>query len=87
MYLLTITPGLFFTNSILSSFQKKHIPSLIAMEEDDTGILMELLAVIKQVASQVAAEYGACRVMTNLGAYQESKHLHWHVVYGDTVRK
>ena len=27
-------------------------------------------------------EHGACRVLTNLGKYQDSKHLHWHVSSG-----
>jgi len=25
------------------------------------------------------------RVITNLGEYQDSKHLHWHVVYGKRI--
>ncbi|MDF2571926.1 MAG: hypothetical protein K0R55_3530 [Sporomusa sp.] len=65
---------------------KKHIPSLIAIEENDSYILVELFDVIKQVASQVVAENGACRVITNLGDYQDSKHLHWHVVFGKPLK-
>ena len=61
---------------------KKHIPSLITLEKEEYGLLLELLDVIKTVAKQTVAEYGACRVVTNLGDYQDSKHLHWHVVYG-----
>ena len=30
----------------------------------------------------VTKENGACKVITNLGNYQDSKHLHWHIVYG-----
>jgi len=30
----------------------------------------------------VLDEHGACRVLTNLGKYQDSKHLHWHVSSG-----
>lgn len=61
---------------------KRHIPSLIALEEGDNEILLELLSVIKKIAAQVTSEYGACRVITNLGKYQDSKHLHWHLVFG-----
>ena len=43
------------------------------------------LDVIKEVARQVVAEHGACRVLTNLGAYQDSKHLHWHVSAGEVL--
>jgi histidine triad (HIT) family protein len=31
-------------------------------------------------------EKGAVRVLTNLGRYQDSKHLHFHVYSGESVR-
>lgn len=61
---------------------KKHISSLLTLEEKDNSLLLEIFNVIKQIASQVARENGACRVLTNLGDYQESKHLHWHINFG-----
>ena len=36
----------------------------------------------ERLARDVLAEQGACRVLTNLGRYQDSKHLHWHVCAG-----
>lgn len=65
---------------------KKHIGSLITIEENDNELLLELLGVIRKTASMVKEEHGACRVITNLGDYQESKHLHWHIVYGEPLR-
>ncbi|MGW6048889.1 HIT domain-containing protein [Bacillus mycoides] len=65
---------------------KKHISSLITLEEGDNRLLLELLGVIKKVATMVTEENGACRVITNLGDYQDSKHLHWHIVYGKPLR-
>ena len=62
---------------------KRHISSLLTLTESDADLLIELVDVIKQVAQQVVAEHGACRVLTNLGAYQDSKHLHWHVSAGE----
>ncbi|MFT4413653.1 HIT domain-containing protein [Fredinandcohnia humi] len=61
---------------------KKHISSLLTLEESDNALLLDLFNVIKKVAAKVTEENGACRVSTNLGNYQDSKHLHWHVVYG-----
>lgn len=61
---------------------KKHIPSLITLEESNNELLLELMQVIKKVATMVTKENGACRVITNLGDYQDSKHLHWHIVFG-----
>ena len=61
---------------------KQHIPSLLALAKQDDGLLLEVLEVVKAIAQRTVEEYGACRVMTNMGAYQDSKHLHWHVVFG-----
>jgi histidine triad (HIT) family protein len=61
---------------------KRHISSFITLEESDNNLLLELLGVIKQVAANVTKENGACRIITNLGNYQDSKHLHWHIVSG-----
>jgi histidine triad (HIT) family protein len=65
---------------------KKHISSLIALEDSDNELLLELLSVIKKVATKVTKENGACKVITNLGSYQDSKHLHWHIVSGKPLR-
>lgn len=61
---------------------KRHISSLLTLEEDDDALLLDLLRVVREVAKEVLAEHGACRVLTNLGKYQDSKHLHWHVSSG-----
>ena len=63
---------------------KQHIPSLLEAEDE---VLLELFTVVKQIAEQVTAEHGACRVLTNLGTYQDSKHLHWHVASGEPHRQ
>ena len=63
---------------------KQHIALLLEIAPDDET-LVELLTVIQAIARQVVAEQGACRVITNLGSYQESKHLHWHLVSGDRL--
>ena len=65
---------------------KRHIDSLLVLDQADDDLLSEMFTVIRQVASQVVAERGGCRVVTNLGAYQDSKHLHWHVGSGEPLR-
>ena len=62
---------------------KRHIGSLLTLEETDTTLLLEMIAVVREVAAEVVGEKGACRVLTNLGKYQDSKHLHWHVSSGE----
>lgn len=65
---------------------KKHISSLITMGSDDDGILASLFGVIREVAADVVKERGAARVLTNLGEYQESKHLHFHIYSGERIK-
>lgn len=62
---------------------KQHVPSLVELGTANEGMLVELLDVVREVAAEVEAEHGAARVLTNLGAYQDSKHLHFHVNYGE----
>ncbi len=65
---------------------KRHVASLLALETSDDALLVELLGVVRQVAAGIVAEHGACRVLTNLGRYQDSKHLHWHVSTGAPLK-
>jgi histidine triad (HIT) family protein len=64
---------------------KRHVSSLLTLEPDDRELLLELIAVVREVAAEVVNELGACRVLTNLGKYQDSKHLHWHVCSGEPL--
>ena len=62
---------------------KRHISSLLTLEASDDEILLEVLTVIRQVADEIVTEKGAARVLTNLGDYQDSMHLHFHVYSGE----
>lgn len=64
---------------------KFHVPSLTDLGESDPSILADLMAVVREVAAEVAQRHGAARVLTNLGDYQDSKHLHFHVNFGQPV--
>ena len=64
---------------------KEHIPSLLELGGADPEILMDLATVVQDVTATVRAEHGAARVLTNVGAYQDSKHLHFHVNFGDPL--
>ncbi len=62
---------------------KEHVASVLEVDND---LLVEIFDVIKQVAAKVYQEHGAARVLTNLGEYQDSKHLHFHVYSGEKIR-
>lgn len=65
---------------------KKHVESLLALEEADNELLLELMRTAKMIAGDFMTRFGACRVYTNLGDYQSSKHLHWHIGCGSQLR-
>ncbi|MEP6704540.1 MAG: HIT domain-containing protein [Acidobacteriota bacterium] len=58
---------------------KTHVDNLLTV---DNELLIQLLDVVKTVAAVVLRDKGAARVMTNLGDYQDSKHLHFHIISG-----
>lgn len=65
---------------------KQHIPSLIDLDDHPIERVHEVLEMVRTVAAEVNAEYGAARVLTNLGEYQDSKHLHFHVTHGEPLQ-
>jgi histidine triad (HIT) family protein len=65
---------------------KRHIASLTAVGKQDEADVHALLAVVQRVARQVETAEGAAAVLTNLGRYQDSRHLHIHVYSGDQLR-
>lgn len=65
---------------------KKHVESLVTLEEADNEILLELMRTAKKIAGEIMATCGGARVYTNLGEYQSSKHLHWHIGGGKQLR-
>jgi len=65
---------------------KRHVPSLTNTNGADEILVRELLSVVQDIAGAVEIEHGAARVLTNLGTYQDSKHLHIHVSSGDPLR-
>ena len=62
---------------------KRHVPSLTHLGDSDEGFLGRLLEVVRDIAADVEREHGAARVLTNLGRYRDSKHLHFHVNSGE----
>ena len=62
---------------------KTHVDSLLTVEKE---MLAELLDAVKTVATSILNEKAAARVLTNLGDYQDSKHLHFHVSSGEKIR-
>ena len=73
----------FFADAHVVVVPKRHVASLLDPAADD--LLPPILAVVRRVAADVLEAHGAARVLTNLGRYQDSKHLHWHIYAGPEI--
>ncbi len=60
---------------------RRHLPEMTELE--DWGTLDDLIRLVREVAISVARERGGCRIVVNVGSYQRSGHLHWHVIAGE----
>lgn len=65
---------------------KQHIESLTKISQADIEIVNELMNVIAEVSSEIESTHGGCRVSTNIGSYQSSKHLHFYIHSGKRLR-
>src|SRR3989344_8054663 len=65
---------------------RKHIPSFTNRSKEDEAIMAEILEVVRAMAHKIEQENGQARILTNLGTYQDSKHLHFHVSSGKPIR-
>lgn len=65
---------------------KRHVESLVSLEECDNELLLELMRAAKRIAGEIMQTCGGARVYTNLGEYQTSRHLHWHIGGGAQLR-
>lgn len=64
---------------------KIHIDSL-ASYESNASINQDFFEAIKFVTSLLESKTGGCRISSNIGSYQTSKHLHWYVHSGERLR-
>jgi len=64
---------------------KKHVASLLTLSGDDDILTLQVLDVIKTLAQRVLDQHGAAAVLTNLGTYQDSRHLHFHISSGEPL--
>ena len=64
---------------------KAHIESL-ADYTDDPELNSDFFSAIRYVTRMFTDQYGGCRISSNVGDYQTSKHLHWYVHQGERIR-
>lgn len=63
---------------------KKHIPTLLDLK--DKNLIEEIFEVAKQIIKEDNLEKTNFKIITNGGKFQDSKHLHFHLVSGNPLR-
>ena len=65
---------------------KEHIHDLIHLKKKHESLLIEIVEAAKKLLKEISLEKGGARVGTNLGKYQESPHLHFHLISGKQIK-
>lgn len=63
-----------------------HIESLATLDRDEEALPIDCMRVLADLAEKITAKYGGCRISTNVGSYQDTKHLHWYIHTGKRLR-
>lgn len=65
---------------------KMHIEGLSKYPNSEK-LNYDFFEAIKMVTKMLEEKYGGCRISSNVGNYQSTKHLHWYVHSGKRLRE
>jgi len=74
----------YFENHVVI-IPKTHIESL-SQYPNDEELNKDFFEAIRVVTTLFESKFGGCRISSNVGDYQTSKHLHWYVHQGKRLR-
>ncbi len=63
---------------------KKHILDLPSLNDDELTIVSEILKVARDLSRTLDKSQGI-RLLTNIGQYQDTPHLHFHLISGQKL--
>ena len=66
---------------------KKHIATLMDIEEEDSSLMGKIIQTAKKIAKQLGIEEKGFRLIANCGpdSGQEVMHIHFHLLAGRTM--
>lgn len=64
---------------------KKHIPDFVSIEDQDLPFLLEVQKVVALIAKDRNLSKEGMKLITNMGTYQDTPHLHFHVISGARI--
>ncbi|MBU1085496.1 HIT domain-containing protein [Patescibacteria group bacterium] len=65
---------------------KEHIPSLLDISDQHNKIVSEIFAVARDIAKTMNYKKKGVKLFSNLGKFQDSPHLHFHLVQGKKIK-
>lgn len=65
---------------------KKHIKDLIHVTDEDMHIMTQILKVARELAKNLDLAEGV-KLLTNLGKFQDTPHVHFHLAQGKQIRE
>ena len=65
---------------------KIHVESLSKAGLEHGDLLKEMMTVSAAVCRDLELRFGGCRLSTNVGDYQSTKHLHFYIHAGKRLR-
>ena len=64
---------------------KEHILDLTSLEEKHKDLFWEIITVAQDIIKKLDIEKDGARLLTNLGKYQDTPHLHFHILSGEEI--
>jgi histidine triad (HIT) family protein len=65
---------------------KKHIKDLISISDEDMHIITQIMKVARDLAKDLNLHNGV-KLLTNLGKFQDTPHIHFHLAEGEEIKK
>jgi histidine triad (HIT) family protein len=64
---------------------KEHIHDLLHLKNKHNDLIIELYSVVKKLSKDLDIENDGARLITNMGKFQETPHLHFHLISGEKI--
>jgi histidine triad (HIT) family protein len=64
---------------------KKHISTIFDLTEQDNALVIDMMTAVKIASKEIIEQKGACKLEMYLGEFQNTKHLHCHVIYDPSI--
>lgn len=65
---------------------KEHIHDLRSLEERHNKLIREIIFVARDLSRKLNKDSKGIRLVTNLGMFQETPHLHFHLISGKQIK-